>query len=204
MFRFDYRGAGDSEGDFQDVTLEGKISDTLKCLDFLANDSQIDASRLGLLGRSLGGVVAIVAARRSQMIKSLALWAPVFKSDPWKKLWENLMSNQNPDQTKQKILQHFAGDIPNLEFLSQFFELNLWHELQMLQNVPLLHIHGEQDQIVKIEHAKDFEKARSGIENTQFLKLPKSGHDFSDIQEQNIAIQETCRWFEKTLCNVIR
>lgn len=52
VLRFDYRGAGDSEGEFRDITLEGKISDTLKCLNFLADDPQIDSSRLGLLGRS--------------------------------------------------------------------------------------------------------------------------------------------------------
>jgi alpha/beta superfamily hydrolase len=199
VLRFDYRGAGDSEGEFHDITLEGKISDTLKCLDFLANDPQIDSSRLGLLGRSLGGVIAVLAARRYQAIKSLALWAPVFRSDPWRELWESFKSNQQLDQAKQDILRNLPANLPNLEFLSQFFRLNLQDELEKIKHIPLLHIHGEQDRIVRIEHAKDFERVRTGVDNTRFVQLPKSDHDFSDFGEQAIAIQETCQWYQQTL-----
>lgn len=199
VLRFDYRGAGDSEGDFRDITLEGKIKDTLKCLDFLAHDSQIDSSRLGLLGRSLGGAIAVLSARRFQMIKSLVLWAPVFRSDPWRELWESFQSNQQLDQAKQEILRNLPANIPNLEFLSQFFKLDLQRELEALRQIPLLHIHGAQDRVVKIEHARDFEKARLGVEHTRFIQLPKSDHDFSDFEEQIIAIQETCQWYRQTL-----
>ena len=199
VFRFDYRGAGDSEGEFHDITLEGKISDTLKCLDFLANDSQIDPSRLGLLGRSLGGAIAVLAARRFDAIKSLVLWAPVFRSDPWRELWESFKANQKLDQKKQEMLRNLPANIPNLEFLSQFFKLDLQYELEGLRHIPLFHIHGEQDKVVKIEHAKDFEKARVGLTNTRFLQLPKSDHDFSDFQEQVLAIQETYQWYQQTL-----
>ncbi len=199
VLRFDYRGSGDSEGEFHDITLEGKISDTLKCLNFLAHDPQIDASRLGLLGRSLGGAIAVLAARRHQAIKSLVLWAPVFRSDPWRELWESFKSNQKLDQSKQDILRNLPANIPNLEFLSQFFKLDLHKELEGLKQIPLLHIHGEQDQVVKIEQAKDFEKARVGLDNTRFVQLSKTDHDFSDFREQVIAIQETCQWYQQTL-----
>lgn len=199
VFRFDYRGAGDSEGEFRDITLEGKISDTLKCLDFLINDPHIDPARLGLLGRSLGGVIAILAARRFQIIKSLALWAPVFKSDPWRELWESFKLNQKLDLNKKDILNRLPANVPNLEFLSQFFKLDLQQELEGLRHTPLLHIHGMQDQVVKIEHAKDFEKVRIGLNHSRFVQLPKSDHDFSDPQEQATAIYETCQWYQQTL-----
>lgn len=199
VLRFDYRGSGDSEGDFRDITLEGKTSDTEKCLEFLANDPQIDASRIGLLGRSLGGAIAVLTARRMPIIHSIVLWAPVFKSDPWRELWESFKSNRQLDQAKQEILKNLPANIPNLEFLSQFFKLDLERELAGLKHIPLLHIHGEQDRVVKIEHAKDYEKARIGLDNTRFVQLPRSDHDFSDAHEQTIAIQETCQWFQKTL-----
>lgn len=199
VLRFDYRGAGDSEGEFQDITLEGKISDTLKCLHFLAEDSQIDSSRIGILGRSLGGAIAVLTARRFPEIKSLALWAPVFRSDPWRELWESLKSNKMLDKEKQDVLKNLPANIPNIAFLTQFFKLDLEQELEGLRQTPLLHIHGEQDRIVKIEHAKDFEKARAGVPNSRFVQLPKSDHDFSDSKEQATAIQETAQWFHDTL-----
>lgn len=198
VLRFDYRGAGDSEGEFRDLTLEGKTSDTIKCLEFLANDPQIDPERLGLLGRSLGGVIAVLTARRYSNIKSLALWAPVFKSDPWQELWESFKSHHKGN-TQHDLLHNLPPNVPNLEFLRQFFKLDLERELEGLKGIPLLHIHGEQDHVVKIEHAKDYEKARIGLDNTRFVQLPRSDHDFSDVSEQNIAIQETCQWYQRTL-----
>lgn len=199
VFRFDYRGSGDSEGEFRDITLEGKTSDTEKCLEFLAHDPQIDPSRIGLLGRSLGGAIAVLTARRLPDIKSLVLWAPVFKSDPWRELWESFKSKGQIDQTKQEILKPLPANIPNLEFLSQFFKLDIEKELAGLKHIPLLHIHGARDAVVKIEHAKEYEKARIGLDNTRFVQLPQSDHDFSDPQEQMTAIQETCQWYKKTL-----
>jgi uncharacterized protein len=199
VLRFDYRGSGDSEGEFNDITLEGKTIDTIKCLDFLANHQQIDPSRLGLLGRSLGGAIAVLTARRYQGIKSLALWAPVFKSDPWRELWESFKSNRQLDQAKKDILRNLPANVPNLDFLNQFFKLDLERELDGLKHIPLLHIHGVQDHVVKIEHAKDYEKVRVGLDNTRFVQLPRSDHDFSDVHEQAIAIQETCQWYLQTL-----
>lgn len=199
VLRFDYRGSGDSEGEFREITLEGKTSDTERCLEFLFNDPQIDASRLGLLGRSLGGAIAVLAARRVPFIKSLALWAPVFKSDPWRELWESFQSNRQLDRDKQEVLRNLPANVPNVEFLNQFFKLDMEKELTGLKHIPLLHIHGEQDTIVRIEHAKDYEKARNGLDNTRFVHLPRSDHDFSDAHEQIIAIQETCQWYQKTL-----
>ena len=199
VFRFDYRGSGDSEGEFRDITIEGKTSDTEKCLEFLSNDPQIDPTRLGLLGRSLGGAIAVLTARRMPIISSLVLWAPVFKSDPWRELWESFKSNRQLDQAKQEILKNLPANIPNLEFLNQFFKLDLERELEGLKHIPLLHLHGEQDRVVKIEHAKEYEKVRIGLDNTRFVQLPRSDHDFSDPLEQAIAIQETCQWYQKTL-----
>ena len=125
VFRFDYRGAGDSEGDFSEMTIDGEVSDTLKCLDFLQNEAQIDASRIGILGRSLGGAIAVLTARRSQKIKSLALLAPVFKSDPWRELWKSIQSKQSLAKTDKEVLRHLPANIPNLIFLTQIFQLGL-------------------------------------------------------------------------------
>jgi alpha-beta hydrolase superfamily lysophospholipase len=198
VLRFDYRGAGDSEGEFEQMSLEGKVSDTLTCLDFLAKDSQIDNTRIGLLGRSLGGAIAVLAASQCPSIKSLALWAPVFTSDPWKKIWELIQSNPTLYSTHE-VLKNLPAHIPNKEFLEQFFSLNLEQKLTEIKNIPLLHIHGEKDTIVKLEHAKAYKKARECIENTKFVVLPHSDHDFSDESERKIALQETIDWFEKTL-----
>lgn len=198
VLRFDYRGAGDSEGEFKDITLEGKISDTMTCLRFLENDPQIDPNRIGLLGRSLGGVISLLTAERHGNIKSLALWAPVFNSDPWRDLWKAFQSKGLTPET-QSAIHKFPFGVPSVQFLTQFFQLDIPRTLESLKKVPLLHIHGEKDQMVTIEHAEGFKRSREGVDCSKFVRLQNCDHDFSDREEQLQAIQESVKWYVNTL-----
>jgi len=75
--RIDYRFNGDSDGDFADSTIQAHVADGLAALDWLARSGRVDASRLGLVGWSMGGAVgAAVAARTGHSIDAVALWAP--------------------------------------------------------------------------------------------------------------------------------
>jgi len=197
-FRFDYRGAGDSEGTTEEMTVESQVNDALVCLKFLTEDSRIDPVRIGLLGRSFGGLVSLLAARRLGGVKGLALWAPVFDSTPWKPLWESFRLNQLNASQKQEVL-NLPGGIPNVAFLMQFFKLDMKDAIANLKHVPILHIQADRDQIVKDEHAEAYKQARLGPMETRFVRLPNSDHDFSDFTDQQTAIQETCQWFKDKL-----
>lgn len=196
--RFDYRGSGDSEGDFKDVTLEGEVSDTLKAIDFMTQDEQVDPTRICLFGRSLGSVVAMQAAAKHQNIKSIALWAPIYSTTFWKDLWH---ASQKDTQTEseKKEFSRFGHNIPNKTFLAQFFNVDIGVELRKLSEIPLLLIHGEKDAIVKIDQSELYLKARQEMKGaTSFLRLANTEHDFSHKDEQKVAIIKTCDWFEQT------
>jgi alpha-beta hydrolase superfamily lysophospholipase len=195
VLRFDYRGCGDSEGDFRHITIESKMNDVETCMQFLTQQSFIDTERLGLYGRSLGGLIAVLVAKHLKNIKNLVLWAPVFYSEPWKKLWIAYQSSTN-DMKQRSVLPSF---VPNIHFLEQFFSVDLEEELKHLQHVPLLHIQAGQDAIVSQEHAQRYQAARQGIENSRFIYLPQSDHDFGNVAEQKLAIEETCDWYKTTL-----
>ncbi|WP_343718145.1 alpha/beta fold hydrolase [Inquilinus sp.] len=75
--RIDFRGNGDSEGAFADLTLQGQVKDALAALDFLAAEGEVDRDRMALVGWSMGGTVgAIVAGRTPHKLTSVSLWAP--------------------------------------------------------------------------------------------------------------------------------
>lgn len=199
VLRFDYRGSGDSEGEFADITLEGKISDTLCALNYLSSDQRIDSERIGILGRSLGGAVAVLAARRCGTIKSLALLAPVFTSEPWKLAWEKIKSHKEIQTADLEKYAHLPATMPNKHFLAEFFHMDLHREMEGLKSIPLLHIHGMKDQIVGIEQAKEFEATRGIKDNSRFIQLPSSDHDFSDNKERLMVINEVIQWYQNTL-----
>ncbi len=74
VLRFNYRGCGDSEGDFEDVTLSRSVADIRKAVELLRK--QI-GDRVGLFGLRLGATLAAMAATNDPKIEALILWEPI-------------------------------------------------------------------------------------------------------------------------------
>jgi uncharacterized protein len=69
VLRFDFRGCGQSEGRRGDVIVDEEIADLRHALDFLAAQPGVDAARIGVIGASLGGSVAIEVAASDARVK---------------------------------------------------------------------------------------------------------------------------------------
>ncbi len=197
--RFDFRGCGDSEGDWLDMTIGSEVDDVMRALEVVDSLKSIDHSRLGILGKSMGGLVAVIAAGKRKDIKSLALWAPAFHAGQWRDLWEVVQDPATSDDVRQKIMQ-FDGMHANENFLREFFALQLEHHLEHLHETPLLHIHGEKDEGVTYDHAEKYRQHRQkATAPTKMVSMPSIGHDFAPSEEQRQVLQETCQWFVETL-----
>src|SRR5690606_8833498 len=73
--RFDFAGSGDSPVDYVDYTLTSGMQDGLDVVAYMQSLDQIDDARLGLLGWSQGGTVAMLTASRTPAVRSLVTWA---------------------------------------------------------------------------------------------------------------------------------
>lgn len=197
--RFDFRGAGDSEGEFSEMTVKGMISDALASLEYLGQRPDVDADRLGIMGCSFGGTIAIMAANRFKRVRSLSTWAPLLDITPWLPKWVALNSpGITPEQKKQLML--IEGQLAGYPFLQELFSLQIGEELEALHHLPMLHIHGVKDAIIDISHADLFEETRKQSKAaSRLIKLPNTAHDFLHETEQQQAVEETRDWFSKTL-----
>lgn len=74
-YRFDFAGCGESDGDFADLTVSDQVDQAGAALELVKAHSAVDAERMSLMGMSLGGLTASLAAAKSP-VRSLALWAP--------------------------------------------------------------------------------------------------------------------------------
>lgn len=75
--RIDFRGSGESDGKFENMTVETEITDAQAALDFLSTNDSVDRKRISVLGMSLGGAVTTaVAGRTKTPLKSVVLWNP--------------------------------------------------------------------------------------------------------------------------------
>lgn len=77
VLRFDYRGCGDSEGDFNEMSLSSQLSDIRQACNFLLEYPGVD--RLCLFGLRLGGTFAALVAEDDPRIRDLVLWEPIIE-----------------------------------------------------------------------------------------------------------------------------
>lgn len=75
VLRFDYRGNGDSGGDFSHSSIQTGLADIRTAVDRLREAAGV--ATVGLLGLRLGASMASLVADRASDIDRLVLWAPV-------------------------------------------------------------------------------------------------------------------------------
>lgn len=73
-FRFDFFGHGESEGPFEKLTVTVALDQALAALDLLADRGY---TRIGLIGSSFGGLIAILTAAQNPGLACLGLKCPV-------------------------------------------------------------------------------------------------------------------------------
>jgi hypothetical protein len=197
--RIDFRGSGESEGDFSQITVESEVSDALKAFEFLRHHASIDPIRMGILGNSFGGAVAVLAAAEDRKVKGIALLASLFDSKRWKEQFELLATSSNEELQKEKE-RLLEGLKPGASFYGSFFRLNIEKALLKLNNVPLLHIHSEHDERVGMDQTEHFKRCRQHANSeTCWISLKKCDHDFCNFDERAMIIEDAAQWFAKTL-----
>lgn len=98
VLRFDYMGYGDSEGLFEQATLETMIRDTLRAVEVLRNRAEIED--VCLFGGRLGGTVAALASKKEPAVKSLILWDPI--TDGFAYIYKCLRTNLTMQTLRHK------------------------------------------------------------------------------------------------------
>ncbi len=74
--RMDFPGCGDSTETFANNNLTNMLADIRAAEQFALREANIDDSRIGLLGFSMGGRLAITMAHTNPSYRAMALWAP--------------------------------------------------------------------------------------------------------------------------------
>jgi fermentation-respiration switch protein FrsA (DUF1100 family) len=81
VLAFDFRGYGDSGGERGRVIPHEQAIDIKSAVTWLANSAQIDPARIGVVGSSLGGSVAIMAVAEDARVKVCVAGCPLGRGD---------------------------------------------------------------------------------------------------------------------------
>lgn len=178
-----------------DVTVEGEISDGLKSLDFLQAQPELDPHRIGVLGLSLGGLVAACVAGRDARVKSLALWAALGLVEEVTALDEEHQQAAQQQLAERGFIDE-RGNLMGAGFVEGLAQTRPLEEVARYQG-PALIIHGTKDETVDPRHALAYEKAIPG--RTELHLVEGADHTFDRHEWEREVIEVTRHWFLETL-----
>ena len=185
--RFNYRGCGEgeekSEGEFEDTSLAGRISDYRAAIDYLQT-VRIDTKRLGAIGSSFGGMVAL-AAKDKRIKAMVTLATPYLLPSPSEDALEHAKD--------QGYLELNSGRRLRLGFYQDLRRYNILTEIKKIR-CPLLIIHGGKDEIVPVEHAHVL--YRHANEPKRLEIIDGANHVFDNPKHLDIVVRLSLEWFK--------
>jgi uncharacterized protein len=161
---FTFRGCGQSEGDF---SLKGWVDDLRRAIDHLTTTASPEG--IWVVGTATGGSLALCVAADDPRVKGLALLAPRADFDDWA-------------AQPRRFLEHAReiGAIHDPSFPKQFDawarELRMFRPLDAARRVaslPLLVLHGDDDDSVPAVDARLFAQAHG---NAELRIITGAGH----------------------------
>jgi len=191
VLRFDFRGSADSEGRFEDQTFVSMIKDIKAASNFLKKFKEIDLAKIGLIGHSKGGSVAILFARNNPSVKCLALWSTVAD---YKLFWKGY-EREFKVMFRKGYQNYYGFKIPKKLYLDNL-NYNLLKTIKTIKS-PILFIHGTKDTDVPLIHSKLLMKEVNGPK--KLIKIKDADHIFTEPKDRNKVISETMTWFKRYL-----
>ncbi len=200
--RFDFRGSGESEGDFADATLDTELSDAGAAIDFLSDFKGIDGNRIGLVGIGFGGSVAVCVSAEKQ-VRSLALWSASAFVDYLVERDNEVVKDPYawlPPNFKEAVKKRGRVDIGGFVRGKGFFEsiksLDPMKEITHYGG-PVLFIHGSEDQVMSPSNSELMYDRVKG--RRRLIIIDDADHTFSSVQWEREVTDGTRAWFEETL-----
>ncbi len=174
-FRFDFFGQGDSDGPFEKLTTTLALQQAEAALDLV---SARGYDRIGLVGSSFGGLVAILTAARRRDIGWIALKCPVVD------FAEELRLTFGLDELAQwqilNTIPNIMGGPDRVRLRYGFYEDCLGqiaYEPAERISIPTVIVQGEQDECVPLHQSRRLYDALRGPKRLDLL--PDADHQFT-------------------------
>lgn len=139
-FRFDFLGSGESDGNFEEMTVLNEVAEAETVFNYVSSHSSVAKEKIIVLGMSMGGLVAsLLAGKLTDQIEKLILMAPAGTMS-------DLIAERSSEVPFIKSLNAYdlGGNLIGQEFVDELATLEVWPHAAKYQNDVLL-IHGTND-----------------------------------------------------------
>jgi pimeloyl-ACP methyl ester carboxylesterase len=191
VFRFDFSFVGESDGRFEDMTVSAEVEDALGAIDFV---QEFSPSALVVIGSSLGGTVALLAAAHTpERVHAIATIAAVADTA----LFCADLAPGEIEAWRREGRRRWRDGWMNVGFLNDVERIDILAAVSSLPQ-PLLVLHGEADPVVPLAHAIAIAAAAPG--DVTLATFPGVGHRF----EEPGALPELLDRIETWVARVVR
>jgi alpha-beta hydrolase superfamily lysophospholipase len=173
FFRFDHRGCGRSQGEFERVTSLAARSIDLKAAIAAITNRLPTCPRLGLFGSSMGGTVCLSVAGALRVDSIVTFAAPLCS-----------------DIDRGQLRAASDPKSPGIFLDADKSDFDISGSLSQVRN--LLIFHGEKDQTVPLSHAREI--YRLAGDPKKMIVQPNGDHRMSNAIHQEQFIQAASRW----------
>lgn len=187
VLRFDFTGLGASEGDFANTNFSSNVEDLVAAADYLRREFEAPAI---LVGHSLGGAAAIVAAARIPELKGVAVIAAPSEAAH---VVKHIGEQRAEIEEKGFATVSLAGRPFTIrkQFLDDLDMTNVRDAVAHLKR-PLLILHGPRDETVGIENATALFVAAKHPKS--FVSLDTADHLLSNPADAAYAASIVAAW----------
>jgi len=188
--RMDFAGTGDSKAPWTDQSLSSMISDSNASLDYLLENYPVDPERVGILGYSMGGRVALtIAEAPDSPYKAVGLLAP--SANQGKGL---LLTLAGSEAEYERLYAEAKGEKGYADYTTQYgqqqqLSLAWFDELlasSPLEGIdaysgPMLVVHGDKDVVIP---PADNEAVVAAYPKASIVLVPEADHGYGFYSDQ--------------------
>lgn len=174
VLAFDFRGSGQSDGDFSCITLSRQADDLGLVIDYVCQRYSLPVI---LLGRSFGGSTVLAGGSGDARIAGYILWStPVFIRSTFTAILP--AECHSLEQGNVVIVKDEAGEYTlQPDFISDLDRHDMDAYLRNINPRPVLIVHARDDEVVKPANAEYMQKKLS---NSTIHMIEQAGHRFLD------------------------
>lgn len=203
VFKPDYRGHGNSEGKPEGAYYSPAYTiDVLNAISSIKMHSDVDPTKIGMWGHSMGGHLTLRSMVINDDIKAGVIWAGVVasyedmlsswsRSRPWT---PSMRESEFPRPSRQKIIETYGDFQSNPDFWNQIAPINFVDNI----SGPVQIHHGTADSVVPTLFSELLRDKLSEVEKeVEFYSYEGDDHNISN--NFSLASRRSVEFFDKYL-----
>jgi dipeptidyl aminopeptidase/acylaminoacyl peptidase len=212
VFKIDYRGNGNSEGDASGTYFSSAYTfDALSALSSLQKLDYVNPERIGMWGHSMAGNLILRSMLVSDDVKAGVIWSgAVYSYEDFTKYrisdssyvhrpYEERKGSAQMNREISPEIQMIRERSEEIDFSDEFWSsISLTQNINYLENPIQIH-HVTDDPVVNVNYARDLVEVLEESEREyEFYEYAGGGHNISSPYFET-AMERTLEFFKETL-----